>query len=117
MSGGGGLISVGNIPKDEEKFIFPGSRQHEEFQMQQAGLGGYQDAGAVGPFGTVKAPVRIYSSFHSRIVGCKGGDEHKHRLLWFELKAGPKHVCLECGQVFKLVTPHDGAAPEEAHSH
>lgn len=87
-----------------------GGRQHDEFLLQLAGVGGFNDQPAVGPFGTIANPVRIYSSFHSRIAGCKGGDDSKHRLMWFELKAGPKHVCTECGQVFKLVTPNDGAA-------
>jgi len=88
-------------------------RQREEL-VDLGGVAGFNDQPALGPFGTVAAPVRIYSSFHSRYVGCKGGDDQKHRLLWFELKAGPKHVCTECGQVFQLITPHDSA---DAHAH
>lgn len=69
-------------------------RQLEE-AVDLAGVAGFNDLPALGPFGTIAAPVRIYSSFHSRYVGCKGGDDLKHRLLWFELKQGPKHVCTE----------------------
>lgn len=83
-------------------------------ELGLADVAGFNDQPALGPFGTIAAPVRIYSSFHSRYVGCKGGDQLKHRLLWFELKQGPKHVCTECGQVFQLVTPHEG---QEQHSH
>jgi len=90
-----------------------GRQAEEAFDL--AAVAGFNDQPALGPFGTIKAPVRIYSSFHSRYVGCKGGDDSKHRLLWFELKAGPKHVCTECGQVFQLITPHSGEAA--AHKH
>lgn len=93
-------------------------RQLEELEYELEGLGGFNDAPAEGAFGTLAAPVRIYSAFHSRIVGCKGGDDSKHRLSWFELKAGPKHVCMECGQVFQLVTAQaEEGAQQAAHAH
>jgi len=82
-------------------------RQREEAELEMAGVGGFNDTPATGPFGTLDHPVKIYSSFNSRIVGCKGGDDVKHRLLWFQLHAGRKHMCNECGQIFKLVTPAD----------
>jgi len=90
-------------------------RQLEEFDLQLEGVAGFNDLPACGPFGTVAAPVRIYSSFHSRYAGCKGGDHNKHRVLWFELKAGMKHACSECGQVFQLVTPHGHGIKAEKH--
>lgn len=106
--------SLLQVPKEtarsEEQYMSVGGRQHEEYLLQLEGVGGFNDQPAVGPFGTIAAPVRIYSSFHSRIAGCKGGDDSKHRVMWFELKAGAKHVCSECGQVFQLVTPNDGQA-------
>lgn len=95
-------------------------RQLEEFDLELDGVGGFNDAPAEGAFGTMAAPVRIYSSFHSRIVGCKGGDHNQHRMFWFELKEGPKHVCTECGQVFQLVTPNSvglKAPAAAAHHH
>ena len=33
-----------------------------------------------------------------------GGGNYAHRLQWFNLKEGKKHICSHCGQVFKLVT-------------
>jgi len=69
------------------------------------GLGGFNDQPAVGPFGTLKKPVLIFSAFKSRAVGCKGSSAVPHRLMWFELVEGPKHVCPDCAQVFKLITP------------
>ena len=90
-------------------------RQAEEFSLE--GVGGFNDLPAQGPFGTMKAPVRIYSAFHTREVGCKGGDHNQHRMLWFTLKQGPKHVCVECGQVFQLVTPPADALPAAAPHH
>jgi hypothetical protein len=82
-------------------------RQLAEFEREHEleGVAGFNDQPAEGDFGTMAKPVRIYSAFHSRIVGCKGGDHNQHRMFWFELKEGPKHVCTECGQAFKLVTP------------
>lgn len=56
----------------------------------------------VGPFGTMKSPAIILSGLKSRIVGCVGGGGYPHRLLWFDLKKGKKHVCRECGQVYQL---------------
>ena len=56
------------------------------------------------PFGTLERPALIYSGQKSRIVGCIGGGNYTHRLQWFQLKEGPKHVCSHCGQVFQLVT-------------
>lgn len=66
-------------------------------------LGNFPNFPTVSPFGTLQHPALIFSSHSQRIVGCIGGENLKHRLLWFQLKEGKKHVCSECGQVFKLV--------------
>lgn len=73
-------------------------------QYEIALLGNFPDTPSVQPFGTMKQPAMIYSGHKSRIVGCVGGGPYSHRLKWFNLKEGPKHVCPDCGQVFKLVT-------------
>merc|ERR1719282_2210736 len=58
-----------------------------------------------GPFGTIENPVIVPSVFHTRIVGCVGGDgESSHDLLWHEVKKDKPTICVECGQVFKLKT-------------
>jgi hypothetical protein len=75
---------------------------------------------AFGPFGTVKDPVVIVSALPERVVGCLGdGGEHEHSLMWFLLPTdGPKHMCPQCGQVFKGVSKGpevpQGPAMEEA---
>ena len=73
-------------------------------QYEVALLGNFPDTPTVQPFGTMKQPAFIYSGLGSRIVGCVGGGNYAHRLQWFQLKEGKKHVCSHCGQVFKLVT-------------
>lgn len=65
--------------------------------------GDFDSLQGLGPFGTIERPALIFSGLDSRIVGCVGGRDVKHRLLWFNLKIGKKHMCQECGQVFKLV--------------
>merc|ERR1712137_832301 len=58
-----------------------------------------------GPFGTIDKPVIVPSVFHTRIVGCVGGDgESAHDLLWHEVKKDKPTICIECGQVFQLKT-------------
>lgn len=76
-------------------------------QFEVAVLGNFPDSPSVSAFGTLKHPALIYSGFPQRIVGCVGGENLKHRLLWFQLKEGKKHICSECGQVFKLVNDHN----------
>ena len=76
-------------------------------QYEAALLGNFPDSPAVQPFGTLKRPAMIYSGHKSRIVGCIGGGQYTHRLQWFQLKEGKKHVCSHCGQVFKLVTDNN----------
>jgi hypothetical protein len=57
-----------------------------------------------GPFGTPENPVLVPSAFDSRIVGCMGGPGPlSHNILWHLVKKDKPLVCLECGQVFKLV--------------
>jgi len=90
-------FSSGKLDLENEENTYTG-RQYEVSL-----LGNYPDAPTVSKFGTVSSPALIYSGLTSRIVGCVGGYDVKHRLLWFNLKLGKKHVCQECGQVFKLV--------------
>ena len=61
-----------------------------------------------GPFGTAENPVKVPSSFSSRIVGCTGGaGDHSHDLLWHEVREGENVVCLGCGQFFRLEKVED----------
>ena len=76
-------------------------------QYEVALLGNFPDTPTVQPFGTMKRPALIYSGLSSRIVGCVGGGNYAHRLQWFNLKEGKKHICSHCGQVFKLVTDNN----------
>lgn len=94
-SGGGGHGAI----NEEGEAIGLTGRQYEV-----ALLGNFPDTPTVQPFGTMKQPAFIYSGLSSRIVGCVGGGNYAHRLQWFQLKEGKKHVCSHCGQVFKLVT-------------
>eukprot|EP00455_Lapot_gusevi_P005224 TRINITY_DN121_c0_g1_i6.p1 TRINITY_DN121_c0_g1~~TRINITY_DN121_c0_g1_i6.p1 ORF type:complete len:170 (+),score=65.14 TRINITY_DN121_c0_g1_i6:79-588(+) len=64
----------------------------------------------IGPFGTRKRPVLIASEFDSRSVVCAGGNQNEvgfnapHEPAFLLLKDdGKKHVCDQCGQVFKLL--------------
>ena len=93
-----GSSSHGSINEEGEAIGLTG-RQYEV-----ALLGNFPDTPTVQPFGTMKQPALIYSGLASRIVGCVGGGNYAHRLQWFQLKEGKKHVCSHCGQVFKLVT-------------
>ena len=92
-SGGGGHGAI----NEEGEAIGLTGRQYEV-----ALLGNFPDTPTVQPFGTMKQPAFIYSGLSSRIVGCVGGGNYAHRLQWFQLKEGKKHVCSHCGQVFKL---------------
>jgi len=95
--------------------IFSGGAVHPEGevlnltgrQYEAAILGNFPDSPTVQPFGTLERPALIYSGHNSRIVGCIGGGNFTHRLQWFALKEGKKHVCSHCGQVFKLVTDNN----------
>jgi len=57
-----------------------------------------------GDFGTMEKPVLVPSWDDGRIVGCEGGPPPRdHQILWHEVRAGKPLVCLECGQVFKMI--------------
>eukprot|EP00456_Euglypha_rotunda_P023564 TRINITY_DN1952_c0_g1_i1.p1 TRINITY_DN1952_c0_g1~~TRINITY_DN1952_c0_g1_i1.p1 ORF type:complete len:178 (-),score=12.26 TRINITY_DN1952_c0_g1_i1:131-664(-) len=62
----------------------------------------YHEGPIIGPFGTIEKPTVLYSHLERRMVGCHGGGELEHETLWMAIKQGPKHVCVECGQVFQL---------------
>lgn len=59
-----------------------------------------------GDFGTEEHPCILVSETRVRYAGCLGGydGEKEHDLLWFMVRAGPKHRCPACGQIFQLVT-------------
>ena len=82
-------------------------------QWELAMLGNFPDAPTVQPFGTMARPSVIYSGKKKRIVGCLGGGQYAHRLQWFQLKEGRKHVCSQCGQVFLLINDNN----YEQHKH
>eukprot|EP01124_Arcella_intermedia_P018319 TRINITY_DN25270_c0_g1_i1.p1 TRINITY_DN25270_c0_g1~~TRINITY_DN25270_c0_g1_i1.p1 ORF type:complete len:181 (-),score=22.87 TRINITY_DN25270_c0_g1_i1:67-609(-) len=70
-----------------------------------------------GSRGTLKEPVLVPSIFPSRTVGCAGSEDTQlHTILWHVVKREKPCICLECGQVFKLVTP-PGEQMVERHHH
>jgi len=95
----------GHIPMDLDQSA---GIKYEETVLRHKGLRRHNDGPIVGPFGTVSQPTLISSTMSSRFVGCTGGEGHKsHEILWMNLKAGPKHACSQCGQIFLLVSGHD----------
>eukprot|EP01125_Pyxidicula_operculata_P006366 TRINITY_DN2211_c0_g1_i1.p1 TRINITY_DN2211_c0_g1~~TRINITY_DN2211_c0_g1_i1.p1 ORF type:complete len:183 (+),score=44.50 TRINITY_DN2211_c0_g1_i1:40-549(+) len=69
-----------------------------------------------GARGTIQEPVLVESVFPSRVVGCMGSEDTKvHELLWHTVKREKPLICLECGQVFKLVTPPGQHQVEREH--
>eukprot|EP00457_Paulinella_chromatophora_P016695 gb/GEZN01017554.1/.p1 GENE.gb/GEZN01017554.1/~~gb/GEZN01017554.1/.p1 ORF type:complete len:170 (+),score=20.07 gb/GEZN01017554.1/:27-536(+) len=98
------------IPKGVEPGTVPGvlnrasGKQFTELAAETLGRERFEQGPIITDFGTMEKPAEIPSMFPSRIVGCVGDNHHKkHPLLWFDLQTGHKHVCAECGQVFKLV--------------
>lgn len=76
--------------------------EQEEF-FESRGQVRYQREPIRERFGTLEDPCLVPSAMNARIVGCPGGEGTQHDLLWFDLIEGLKHVCPQCGQVFKLV--------------
>jgi len=71
-----------------------------------------------GPRGTIKEPVTVYSVYPTRTVGCNGSEETQlHEIAWHIVKREKPCVCLECGQVFQLVTPEGEEIQEKHHHH
>jgi len=67
----------------------------------------YQPKTLLGPqFGTPSDPVLIPSETDYRVIGCLGGPhDRSHPLRWHVIRRmRPRMVCMECGQVFKMVT-------------
>eukprot|EP00466_Bigelowiella_natans_P004173 jgi/Bigna1/86246/estExt_fgenesh1_pg.C_90113 len=88
----------GDHPGDEQSF----GREAEELALEKIGVDRYDREPATGPFGTLEKPAVIYSAQKERVVGCVGSKEEPHDVYWFNLRAGMKHVCTICGQVFVL---------------
>jgi len=71
-----------------------------------------------GPRGTIKEPVIVESVYPSRMVGCNGSEDTQlHDILWHVVKREKPCVCLECGQVFKLVLPEGEELQHKHHHH
>eukprot|EP01123_Difflugia_compressa_P010353 TRINITY_DN3776_c1_g1_i1.p1 TRINITY_DN3776_c1_g1~~TRINITY_DN3776_c1_g1_i1.p1 ORF type:complete len:185 (-),score=27.65 TRINITY_DN3776_c1_g1_i1:66-620(-) len=69
-----------------------------------------------GPRGTLANPTIVESVFPTRTVGCAGSEETQvHEILWHVVKREKPLICLECGQVFKLVTPEGEHVHERHH--
>jgi len=108
---------TGQMPSNEQQAV---GKEYEEMMEARKGLERFESGGLTGPFGTMDKPVIVYTGNPSRVVGCVGGGGYAHRLLWFELKHGKKHVCRECGQVFKLAPVEEQEAKlagSSSHSH
>lgn len=79
----------------------------------------WRDGEMYAPYGTLSNPVKIYSQFNNRIVGCRGGNGVPHEVVWINLGNKYKTMCPECGQVFMLVNyqPKEHEEPgEELHT-
>ena len=63
-----------------------------------------------GGFGTKEKPVQVSSLYDFRVVGCVGGKDSEHDLMWHMVRKGKPTVCLTCGQFFSLQS-------SAAHSH
>jgi len=61
------------------------------------------------PFGTFDSPTIVPSMNTSRIVGCTGGPgfEDEHEITWHVVHEGRPLVCMDCGQVYKLLNVND----------
>ena len=58
-----------------------------------------------GAFGTPERPALVPSHNEMRAVGCVGGHGvREHEVLWHNVKRMKPAVCLDCGQVFRLVS-------------
>jgi len=87
------------LPEIDQQAV---GKEYEEIEAAKEGIQRFESGPLIGPFGTLKSPAVVLSAHTSRIVGCVGGGGYPHRLLWFTLRKGKKHVCRECGQVFSL---------------
>jgi hypothetical protein len=75
----------------------------------------WRDGEMYSPFGTLSNPVKVYSQFSHRIVGCRGGNGRPHEIVWVNLGNKYKTMCPECGQMFMLVNyqPDEDEQPHE----
>lgn len=77
---------------------------YQEEMAEKMSMVTYDEAAVRGPFGTFDDPVPILSNFSNRVVGCLGGGEREHAILWMQIDGDRKHMCEECGQFFRLYT-------------
>jgi len=104
----------GAKPGDQPSVFDQGvGKDWEEATLAKEGIDRFERGPIIAPFGTISSPAIVWSAFDQRIVGCIGGAGHTHRLFWFNLKLGKKHVCKECGQVFKLQSVESLSAEEK----
>jgi hypothetical protein len=113
------------ISKEDEERMYRLADPYNEFvdvdeivyltgkQFISAIMGPFPETPFVQPFGSIEYPALIFSEYDSRVVGCVGGLEVHHQLLWFTLKGNKKHVCEMCGQVYQLV--NDSNFDEHSH--
>jgi len=75
----------------------------------------WRDGEMYSPFGTLSNPVKVYSQFSHRIVGCRGGNGKAHEIVWINLGNKYKTMCPECGQMYMLVNfkPEEAERPGE----
>merc|ERR1712048_252609 len=95
-------LSAGIHSKEELEHMT--GLQREEAELELEGQTLFDRSGLSGPFGTRENPVKVPSVFDRRTVACTGGSgSEEHEMLWFNLFAGHKAICPECGQFFELV--------------
>lgn len=91
----------------------------EEESLERLGLPPrahyWRDGEMYSPFGTLSNPVKVYSQFSHRIVGCRGGNGKAHEIVWINLGNKYKTMCPECGQMYMLVNykPEEAERPGE----
>merc|ERR1712232_737365 len=91
-------------PHSREELEHMTGLQREEAELALEGQTLFDRSGLSGPFGTRENPVKVPSVFDRRTVACTGGSgSEEHEMLWFNLFAGHKAICPECGQFFELV--------------
>mmetsp|Transcript_9158 Transcript_9158/g.13752 ORF Transcript_9158/g.13752 Transcript_9158/m.13752 type:complete len:128 (-) Transcript_9158:164-547(-) len=92
-----------SAPLTKEDLEHTTGLERAELEAELRGETLFDRNGLKGPFGTRAKPVVVPSTTNFRPVACTGGvGDQEHELLWFNLFAGHKHICPECGQFFQL---------------